>query len=424
MAYHVRTLEKAIRASVAVPGSKSFTHRMLVAAALSDGRCTIDNALDSEDTRLTSKALQLMGAPVCRRGSAVVVNGFGGRPKPVASPIDLNNSGTSMRLLTAVAALGNTPYRLTGSGRMQRRPIQDLIDSLRQMGVAARSVAKNGCPPVEICGPPGKSATVEVNCGVSSQYLSALMLIAPHVSGGLEIAVKKGPVSRPYIDITAEVMRSFGVDVQRSGYARFTIAGGQAYLSGDHTVEPDASQAGYFWAAAALTGSTITVNGIGRRSVQGDLGLVDLLEALGCRADRCAAGITVTGGRLEAIDADLADMPDVAPTLAVVAAFARGVTRLRNVGHLAVKESNRLEAVIAELDRLGIGAELQGQDLVVSGGNPRGARIETYNDHRIAMSFAVAGLRVPGIVIRDPACVEKSFPRFWKVLESLYKNQV
>ena len=418
--HEIKALEKPFRTKVTVPGSKSYTHRMLIAAALADGPSTIENALDSEDTRLTAMALEMMGAPIRRQGTEVAVEGCRGRLNNLNTEIDLENSGTSMRLLTAVAALGNSTFTLTGSARMQQRPIQELLDSLSQMGVVALSKHADGCPPVEIWGPPRQTNRIAVNCRLSSQYLSALMLIAPYVAGGLDIGVSHGPVSRPYVDITADVMQQFGVPVERTGYERFVVRDGRIYRSGRYLVEPDASQASYFWAAAALTRSRVTVTGLTARSVQGDLRLIHLMAAMGCRVVTGSDGITVAGGPLAAIDADMADMPDVVPTLAVMAAFADGTTRLRNVGHLAVKESNRLVAVVSELHRMGITAEQSGQDLVITGGSPVGAQIETYNDHRIAMSFAVAGLKVPGVVIRDPACVEKSFPQFWDVFETLY----
>ena len=422
MKYRIQTIETPFRATVSVPGSKSCTHRMLIAAALSGGRCRIENALDSDDTRLTAGALDLMGASFVWEGDRVTVDGCGAQLRRVYSDIDLRHSGTSMRLLTAVAALGRHRYTLTGSRRMQERPIQSLLDSLVQIGVAARSKKENGCPPVEICGPPTAAGAVTVDCRTSSQYLSALMLVAPCVRGGLDLKVVQGPVSRPYVDMTEDVMRAFGVPVERSGYDRFAISGNQTYRSGDYRVEPDASQAGYFWTAAAVAGGTVTVEGIETGSVQGDMGLLHLLEKMGSRVERNAAGITVAGGKLKAIEADMADMPDAVPTIAVAAAFAAGTSRLGNVGHLALKESNRLEAVINELNRMHIAAKLDRHDLVIQGGRPTGAVIRTYNDHRIAMSFAIAGLRVPGVVIRDPGCVRKSFPRFWEVFEELYQT--
>ena len=419
--YSVRTIENPIDTTVTVPGSKSFTHRMLIAAALAKGSSIITNALDSEDTRLTANALNLMGVKIRKEGTTYFVDGTNGQLRPADKTIGLNNSGTSMRLLTAVAALGDTPYILSGSQRMQERPIQDLLDSLDQISVNAQSINGDGCPPVEISGPPGSGGSVEVNCTISSQFLSAMMLIAPYVPEGLDIKVRPGLVSRPYVDITADVMNRFGVTVERKEYDLFRISGDRKYVGGRHEVDSDASQASYFWAVAAITGSKIKVAGITRQSVQGDLGLLDLLEAMGCSVEYGASWIAVTGGDLTAIEADMADMPDVVPTIAVVAAFANGTTRLSNVGHLAVKESNRLDAVINELDRMDIAARLDGQDLIISGGHPTGAHIKTYNDHRIAMSFAVAGLRTPGVMIREPSCVGKSFPQFWEVFETLYR---
>ena len=419
--YSVRPLKNPVNTSVIVPGSKSYTHRMFIAAALADGRSIIENALDSEDTRLTARALVLFGVPIREEGAKLYIDGCGGRLEPVSDEIDLKNSGTSMRLLTAVAALGQTVYTLSGSKRMHERPIQDLLDSLIQVGVDARSKYNNNCPPVEICGPPAQGGAVDINATISSQFLSALMLIAPYVPGGLDIEVKQGLVSKPYVDITADVMQRFGVILSRNGYDRFSISGEQKYLAGRHIVDPDASQASYFWAAAALTGSRIHLTGFSKESVQGDLDLLDLMEMMGCAVEKESTGIAVIGGELKAINADMADMPDVVPTIAIVAAFADGTSRFSNVGHLAVKESNRLEAVLNGLNRMNISARLEGHDLVIPGGNPTSARIETYDDHRMAMSFAVAGLRIPGMLIQNPACVEKSFPRFWDVFETLYR---
>ena len=411
----------ATNASVTVPGSKSLTHRMFIAAALSDGPCTVENALDSEDTRLTLHALGRMGIASQRSGGTVAVSGTGGAFSPCSEPIDLGNSGTSMRLMTAVAALGPGPYTLTGTARMRQRPIQDLLDALNRMGVRARSTTGTGCPPVEVRGGGVRGGRVPVDCSVSSQFLSALLLIAPRTTEGLTLEVTGGPVSKPYVDLTVEVLERFGVRVDRSGYTRFRVDGGQSLRPGAYTVEPDLSQAGYFWAAAAVSGARITVRGIGAGSRQGDIGFLRVLESMGCRVFRDPDGIAVAGGPLTAVTVDMADMPDLVPTLAVVAAFARGITVIRNVGHLAVKESDRLTAVAAELSKMGIDVRHTGDGLAITGGAPGGAVIHTYDDHRMAMSFAVAGLRVPGVVIRDPGCVAKSFPDFWEVFEGLYR---
>ncbi len=406
---------------VAVPGSKSYTHRYLIASALSDGECRIGNALRSEDTLLTLQALRQMGVEIDDASSdQIVVAGSGGRLFPRSEEVFLGNSGTSMRLLTAVAALCQGKITLTGTDRMGERPIQDLIDALQQLGVRIRSVNQNGCPPVVIEAGTLRGGSVSINCRISSQYLSALLLIAPCTELGLNIAVSEGPVSKPYVDMTIDAMKKYGVSVQREEYERFEVAGRQPYRSGDYRVEADGSQAGYFWAAAAVCGTRIKVNGMTLNSCQGDVKFTELLQSIGCRFEPEPDGIVVSGGRLKAVDVDMGDMPDLVPTLAVVAAFAEGTTTIRNVPHLRAKESDRLAAVANELVKMGVDARCRADELIVTGGKPRGTEIETYGDHRIAMSFAVAGLMSPGTIIRDENCVEKSFPNFWEVFDGLY----
>lgn len=407
-------------ALIQVPGSKSYTHRILIAAALSDGVCRILSPLRSQDTLLTLGALQRMGIRVEAHPDAIVVHGAGGHLAPVDQPIDLGNSGTSMRLLSGVAALGNGTYTLTGTRRMCERPMQALIDSLGHMGVGARSQEGNGCPPIVIEGGHHKGGRTHIDCSVSSQYLSALLLIAPCLDQGLVIDVVKGPVSKPYIDMTVDIMEAFGVRLERSQYARFTVAGGQTYRAGDYAVEPDGSQAGYFWAAAALTGTRVKVKDVTRASRQGDVGLAEVFGHMGCQVAHESDGIAITGGPLKAVSVDMGNMPDMVPTLAVVAAFAQGTTVMRNVAHLRAKESDRLAAVSQELAKMGVKTYCGHDELQVIGGHPRGAEIHTYDDHRIAMSFAIAGLKVPGIAVDDEDCVQKSFPDFWEVFEGLY----
>ncbi len=411
------------RCEITVPGSKSYTHRILIASALSDGECRIRNPLLSEDTLLTLQALRQMGIRIdATAKDQIIVSGRSGRLKPGADRIFLGNSGTSMRLLTAVAALGQGTFTLTGTDRMAERPIQDLIVALEQLGVRIRSKNRNGCPPVEVTGKTMNGGQVSINCRTSSQYLSALLLIAPYTDRGLDILVTEGPVSRPYVDMTVNVMGQFGVTVEREGYDRFRVAGRQAYRAGAYAVEPDASQAGYFWAAAAVCGTEIKVNGVSSDSCQGDVNFAKLLAAMGCVITTEPDGITVCGRLLQAADVDMGDMPDMVPTLAVVAAFAEGTTIIRNVSHLRAKESDRLASVVNELIKMGIDARCSADELIVTGGKPHGAEIETYGDHRIAMSFAVAGLVTPQTIIRDENCVAKSFPDFWKVFEELYET--
>jgi 3-phosphoshikimate 1-carboxyvinyltransferase len=413
--------QKIYNNEVTVPGSKSYTHRILIAAALSNGICTIHNGLKSEDTLLTLGALKQMGIRI-DINDRFVVHGMKGAFKPCVDPVYLGNSGTSMRLLTAVASLGQGVYNLTGTERMGERPIQDLLDGLGQIGVKAHAVNNNGCPPVEIKGDKVAGGGIALRCKISSQFLSALLLIAPYTKNGVEINVIEGPVSRPYVDMTVDVMEEFGVEVMRDGYDSFSVLGRQTYKAGSYVVEPDCSQAGYFWAAAAISGAGIKVKGITSESRQGDVRFTELLKVMGCKISYEKDGITVFGGPLSAITADMADMPDMVPTLAVVAAFAEGTTVIKNVAHLKAKESDRLGSVVNELSKMGIEASCSDTGMMIKGSSPYGAEINTYGDHRMAMSFALAGLKVPGIIIRDERCVEKSFPDFWNVFEGLYRQ--
>jgi 3-phosphoshikimate 1-carboxyvinyltransferase len=407
---------------ISVPGSKSYTHRMLIAAALAKGASTLKNALISEDTQFTIDALRQMGIEIKVNRTDVRVMGQAGHLESCDEPIFLGNSGTSMRLLAATAALGKGTYTLTGTARMQMRPIKDLLSALQEMGVRVQVLNGNDCPPVEVTGGTISADKVRIKCQQSSQYLSALLLMAPCTRNGLEIRVTDGPVSRPYVDLTVELLKTFGIRFEREGYRKFKVPGEQVYRAGKYVVEADCSQAAYFWSAAAISGAKIKVAGINSDSAQGDVRFVDLLEQMGCLISRESDGIAVAGGPLRAIEADMADMPDQVPTLAVVAAFARGISVIKNVAHLRSKESDRLTATVTELKKMGIGAACTDNGLVVWGGMPRGSVIDTYNDHRIAMSFAIAGLNVPGVCIRGEDCVGKSFPGFWRVFEELYQS--
>ncbi len=408
--------------TIAVPGSKSYTHRTLIAAALSDGPCRVIDPLRSDDTLLSLAALKQMGIDAQDHIQHIDIHGKGGHFGACPEPVEFANSGTSMRLFGGLVALGTGDYVLTGSPRMCERPMQPLLDSLNRIGITARSENDNGCPPVRITGGQRSGGMTSIDCSVSSQYLSALLLIAPCLDQGLTIDVSKGPVSKPYIDMTVDIMKAFGIRLEQSGHTRFSVPGGQTYQARDHQVEPDGSQAGYFWAAAAVTGTRVKVRGVTSDSRQGDVGLADVFARMGCTIDEDADGIAVTGGDLTAVEVDMGNMPDVVPTLAVTAAFARGTTIIRNVAHLRAKECDRLAAVTAELGKMGIETHATENELHVVGGSPGGADIETYDDHRIAMSFAVAGLKIPGMRITDPDCVAKSFPNFWDVFVRLYAD--
>jgi 3-phosphoshikimate 1-carboxyvinyltransferase len=410
----------AAEATVSVPGSKSYTHRALVAAALADGDSVIENGLFCDDTYYTMTALKKLGAVIDHVDNNFRVTGTGGELSECSDTLQFGNAGTSIRFLTAVTALGKGTYTLAGNTRMSERPIQDLLDGLNQIGVSAYSINGNGCPPVSVETKGFEGGSLSLKANVSSQYLSALLLVAPYTINGLDVKIVGELVSRPYVTMTTEVMERFGVKVEQINQNRFYVAGRKGYLPTRLSIEPDASNSSYFWAAAAITRARIKVANIKRTSRQGDLRLLDLLEEMGCKTEEELDGISVQGGPLRGITADMGMMPDVVPTLAVVAAFAEGTTTIRNVAHLKVKETDRLAAVKNELTKMGINVALLPDGLIIEGGRPHKAVIDTYDDHRIAMCFAAAGLAVPGIQIKDPSCVEKSFPTFWETLEKLY----
>jgi 3-phosphoshikimate 1-carboxyvinyltransferase len=407
-----------VEATLILPGSKSYTHRALMAAALATGESVLTNALKAEDTELTAQALTQLGAGIGWQGTTIKVTGRGGRWRPVKEPIYLGNSGTSMRFLTALVALGAGEYLLTGTERLCQRPLGELLDALRRVGVEAVSEKGDGCPPVRVTGGLTGGRT-QLSGSISSQYLSALLFIGPLAPQGLEIEITGELVSRPYVDLTLEVLGDFGITYYREGHRYFQLPGGQSYLPQAYEIEADASSASYFWAAAALTGGRVTITNLSLESSQGDAAFPEVLARMGCAIESTPAGLTVQGGPLQGVAVNMASMPDLVPTLAVLAAFAQGDTVITGVAHLRHKESDRLAAVATELGKLGIEARETADGLVIRGGTPQGAVIHTYNDHRIAMSFAVAGLKAPGMIISDPDCVAKSFPDFWEFFERL-----
>ncbi len=405
---------------VQVPGSKSISHRMMICAALSKGSSKIRNLLESQDLSLTATALCAMGASIKELESDLVaVQGFNGQPTPHEAPIFLGNSGTSMRLLAGIVALGQTRYTLTGDKRMCERPMIELLDALNTLQVEAKSINSGGTPPVTIKGLGRKGGITTIDCSKSSQYLSSLLMMGALMEKGLTIFLPGLPVSVPYIDLTIDVMNQFNVKVNRISDLEYQVPGNQIYVPGEYVVEPDLSNAGYFWAAGAVTGKEIGVDNIQKDSLQGDLKQIHILEQMGCSLNIKKNSVAVKGAFLKGIDVDMSDTPDAVPAIAVVAAFAKGTTRISNIGHLRVKECDRIAAVFSQLIKMGIGVT-QGDDwLEITGGTPKGAFIETFNDHRIAMAFSVAGLVVEGMEIENPACVEKSFPGFWNIFDAL-----
>jgi 3-phosphoshikimate 1-carboxyvinyltransferase len=405
-------------AIVHVPGSKSLTQRALIAAALAKGESVLVGPLASEDTRHTITALRQLGIDIDDRDPAAwTVQGCGGSIQTPAQDIFLGNNGTATRFLTSVAALGHGRFRITGGERMAQRPIAPLMQALRGWQVQISSEAGTGCPPLRIDADGLAGGPTVLPEGKSSQYLSSLLLVAPYAQQPAELTVQGEVLSRPYVEMTLAVMADFGIRVEAApSLTRFRIPKG-CYQGVRYAIEGDASGASYFWAAAAVTGGNVTVANVPAPSLQGDTGLVPLLARMGCEVSLKQGGICVQGPeRLQGIEADMGDMPDVAPTLAVAAAFAEGTTVISNIAHLRIKECDRLAVMVSELRKLGVEAEEEHDRMLIHGRGGKGlhgAEIATCEDHRMAMCFAVAGLKVPGVRIHGEDCVGKSFPDFW-----------
>jgi 3-phosphoshikimate 1-carboxyvinyltransferase len=408
-------------AAVRVPGSKSLTARAMVAAGLAAGQSLLRDAAICDDTRYMADGLRALGAMIEPTDTGLRIIGTGGWLREPLELLRLGNAGTAMRFLTAMACLGHGRYVLDGSPRMRERPIQYLLDALNRLGAQARSIKKNGCPPVEIHARGLDGGAVSMPGDISSQYFTAILLAAPYASADVGLRVQGDLVSKPYVDMTLDVMREFGVTVGRNGYESFTVAAGQKYKNRKYTVEGDWSAASYFLAAAAITGGKVRVENVALESRQGDRGFVGILEQMGCRSKAGPEGVQVeSSGTLKGIDVDLNAMPDVVQTLAVTALFAEGPTTIKNVANLRLKECDRINATATELKKLGATVEQFPEGLRIRPGTYHGAAIDTYDDHRMAMSFALAGLRIPNVTINDPECVAKTFPDFFKTLESLY----
>jgi 3-phosphoshikimate 1-carboxyvinyltransferase len=424
-----------------VPGSKSITNRALVLAALAEGTSRLEGVLDSDDTRHMRAGLEALGigidslddasAPgsvdgVGRGGPGLLVHGGRARLHAPGAPIFVGNSGTTVRFLTALAALvEDGPVTLVGDAAMARRPISDLVDGLRQLGI--RVDCPTGAPPLTIHGGPFTGGAVRMRGDRSSQYFSALLMVAG--LGGRELTVTvDGPlVSRPYVEITCRMIADFGGAVEPFepdpgvlAFRSHPLAGG-GYRPRLYRVEPDASSASYAFALAAATGGRIVVPGLGRRALQGDAAFVDLLARMGARVTATANETTVEGVvPLQAVEVDMHDISDTVMTLAAIAPLARGITTIRNVANIRIKETDRMAATVAELGRLGQIVQ-HGEDwLSIEPAPLSPAVVRCYADHRMAMSFAVLGAARGGVGIEDPSCVSKTFPGFWHALAACY----
>lgn len=411
---------RPIDTTVRLPGSKSLTNRALLVAALAGGTTQVRHVLLADDTRIMLRALETLGLDISLDEVAccATVSGCGGHWPVDDVDIHCGNAGTVIRFLTAACCAGFGDYRLDGVPRMRQRPIGDLVSALRELGAQIRYDGDEGYCPLSIRGRGLRGGRVRFHGTPSSQFVSALLMAAPLAAGDVYIDISGELPSEPYVAMTLKVMEAFGVEAVHEKMRKFIVPGRQTYASGRYDVEPDASAASYFFAAAALAGGRVVVEGLGSLSCQGDVAFVHVLEHMGCQIEQDEHRTLVCGpadGRLRAVDVDLGPMPDTAPTLAVLAAFAEGSTRMRNIANLRIKETDRLAALATELGKMNVPTQMHDDGLsIMPTGEPQAAAIDTYDDHRIAMSFALAGLRLDGMVIRNADCVSKTFPDFFQ----------
>jgi 3-phosphoshikimate 1-carboxyvinyltransferase len=419
----LRITPSPLTGEVTAPPSKSYTHRAVIVASLAAGKSIIESPLLSDDTLYTINACRYLGADITMNGERLRIIGGGGKIRLATGKdrIFVGNSGSTIRMVAPLAALGQSRVVFDGDSRLRQRPMGDLISALESLGVHARSLNDNGCPPIEIQG--GKLSGGEVSLAgeESSQHISSLLMIAPYIKDGIKIRIAGGLRSRPYIDITLDVMRAFGVETVNKDYKEFSVRGGQEYKARHYRIEGDYSSAAYFFAAGAIGGKEVTVKNLKTDSVQGDKHLLDILAEMGCSVDYQKEQIVISRRKeLKGISVDMDDYPDLVQTLAVVAAYAEGKTEMTNIAHLRFKESDRISDTAAELGRMGIRVNVGDNSMVVYGGKPEGREIEAHADHRMAMSLAIAALFAEGSsTINGAEAVSKSYPRFFADLKRL-----
>lgn len=417
----ITPISHPLNATVRVPGSKSLTNRALLIAALAEGRTTLTNALFSDDSRYFANALQTLGFDICLdpTRAEMTVTGLGGRIPAEQAELFIGNAGTAARFLTAFLTLAKGEFMIEGEPRMRERPIRDLIVALKQLG--ANLETRNNCPPVKIFASELPGGKTKIAGNISSQFLSALLMVAPYAQSPVDIEVTTELNSKPYVDMTLSIMGDFGVSVERDGYQFFRIPNTNYESRIKYSIESDASAASYFFAAPAICGGTVCVENISRQSVQGDIAFLNVLAQMGCTVEETDHCIQVTGNSfLRGLDVDMRDIPDTAQTLAVIAPFAFTPTRIRGIASARVKETDRVTATCAELTRLGVRVDEHEDGMTIYPCDDiRPTTVQTYNDHRMAMAFSLIGLRVPGIKIENPGCVSKTFPNYFEVLVSM-----
>ena len=422
-ALNIVPFDGPIGATVTPPGSKSITNRALLVAALASGESVLRGALLAEDTNAMIDCVKALGARVEQNddGSVITITGIGGVLSNAGRYFFARQSGTTARFMAAVLALGNQTLLLDADEAMRLRPMADALRALQNLGAVVTSVGETGFLPVEICGPPtlcGSMPTAILDSSTSSQFASGLLLAAPCMPEGLRIELLGDVVSRPYLDMTTSVMSAFGAEVLMPDDRTFVVAP-SGYRSIDYRVEPDASAASYFFALAAICGGTVRVEGLTADSLQGDVGFVNVLQSMGAVVLFESDAITVTGAPLHGVTVDFSQISDTAQTIAAVAVFADGPTTVTGIDFIRRKETDRISAVVTELQRLGINATEDADGFTVTPGPTKNAIIETYDDHRMAMSMALIGYKRPGVTISDPNCVAKTFPNYFDQMDRL-----
>ncbi|MFC1711537.1 3-phosphoshikimate 1-carboxyvinyltransferase [Patescibacteria group bacterium] len=412
-----------VKGEIQAPASKSFTHRAIILACLSKGQSVIKNCLLADDTINTLKACQKLGVNITVNNKVIKVIGRGRNLSlnPQNRLISVGNSGTTMRLITSMASLAKQGVVITGNKSLCKRPMLDLITALKDLGIKIRSTNNIGYPPIEILNGTLVGGTVKISGKISSQFISSLLLISPFAKKDVIIKITDDLKSKPYIKITLEMMKKFGVRVKNKNFQEFYIKAGQRYQGTNYQVDGDFSSASYFFAAAAICQSKIIVTGLNPNSCQGDKYLLTLLEKMGCQVKKGKQKITLMGGKeLKGISVNMKNYPDIVQSLAMVAVLAKGKTVMKDIEHLRYKESDRIKATATELRKMNVKVETTKSSITVYSSQPVGAKINTYNDHRMAMCFTVLGLKAKGkTVINNADVVSKSYPNFYKRFKKL-----
>lgn len=424
--YQCRKQNKPISGVVKVPGSKSMTNRALLLATLSKKDSKLSGVLFSDDSRHFLKCLEQLGfeLQIDELNKTVTMQGSGGNIPNKTGTINVGSAGTAARFLTALLALSDGEYVIDCSEQMKKRPMKPLFDALSEMGASFTFLEEEGFLPAKVIGNGGTCKDVTMDISKSTQFLSALLMVAPLTKNGLRIKVTSEKKDGAYIRITRKMMEQFGAQVDFNGEV-YEVSGGQEVVVGDYYIEPDVSAACYFYAIAALFGGTITVKNVLYSSMQGDMKFLDVLKKLGCKVEEKEEGICVTGpkdGIYKGIDIDMNDFSDQALTMAALGAYATTPTIIRNVGHIRLQECNRMSAIVNELNRVGVNCVEEGNDLIITPGIVNPATIETYEDHRVAMAFSLLGLKSEGIIIDNPDCCKKTFEEYFEVLDELIEK--